>query len=92
MKKYHKGLKKQGYKVVNRTFPNKNKRTCYNCGSTEHFIAQCPHEIKDNKFKKEKKEDKTIERARTSWEKHTLGMSGTQRKRAQVKRMRRLQS
>ena len=25
MKRYHKGLKKQGYKVVNRSFPNKKK-------------------------------------------------------------------
>jgi hypothetical protein len=42
MKWYHKGLKKQGYKVVKRKFPNKKKRTCYNCGSTDHFIGKCP--------------------------------------------------
>ena len=58
MRRFHKGLKKQGYKVVKRKFPNKKKRTCYNCGSTDHFIAKCPHEIKENKYKKEKKEDK----------------------------------
>jgi hypothetical protein len=58
MKRYHKGLKKQGYKVVKRKFPNKKKRTCYNCGSTDHFIARCPYEIKDHKHKKERKEDK----------------------------------
>ena len=57
MKIFQKGLKKQGYKVVKRKFPNK-KRTCYNCGSTEHFIAKCPYEIKDNKYKKDKKEEK----------------------------------
>jgi hypothetical protein len=51
-------LKKQGYKVVKRKFPNKKKRTCYNCGSTDHFIAKCPYEIKDHKHKKERKEDK----------------------------------
>ena len=28
--------------------------TCYNCESTDHFIAKCPHEIKENKYKKEK--------------------------------------
>ena len=39
MRRFHKGLKKQGYKVVKRKFPNKKKRTCYNYGSTEHFIA-----------------------------------------------------
>jgi hypothetical protein len=58
MRIYHKGLKKQGYKVVKRKFPNKKKRTCYNCGSTNHFITKCPYEIKDHQHKKERKEDK----------------------------------
>jgi hypothetical protein len=58
MKRYQKGLKRQGYKVVKRKFSNKKKWTFYNCGSTEHFIAQCPHEIKENKYKKDKKESK----------------------------------
>jgi hypothetical protein len=31
---YKKGLKKQGYKFSTRRFPNKKKRTCYNCAST----------------------------------------------------------
>jgi hypothetical protein len=60
MKRFHKGLKKQGYKVVKRKFPNKKKRTCYNYGSTDHFVAKCPYEIKD-KYKKEK-EDKADHR------------------------------
>lgn len=34
MKKYHEGLKRSGYKVVPRKFPNNKKRTCYNYGST----------------------------------------------------------
>ena len=68
MKRYHKGMKKQGYKVVKRKFPNMKKRTCYNCGITDHFIAKCPHEIKENKYRKEKKEDRpTGERARKTW-------------------------
>jgi hypothetical protein len=58
MRRYHKGLKKQGYKVVKRKVFNKKKRTCYNCGSTNHFIAKCPYKIKDHKHKKERKEDK----------------------------------
>ena len=49
LRRFQNGLKKQGYKVVKKKFPNKKKRTCYNCGSTEHFIALCPYEIKDNK-------------------------------------------
>ena len=92
MKRFHKGLKKQGYMVVKRSFPNKKKRTCYNCGSTDHFIAKCPYEIKDNKYKKDKKEEKADHRKSKKYmERLTLGMNGTQLKRAQVKRMRRLQ-
>ncbi|XP_066358250.1 uncharacterized protein [Miscanthus floridulus] len=49
MKKYQKGLKRQGYKFVKRRFPNKKKRTCYNCGSTDHFIAKCPNEKRNDK-------------------------------------------
>jgi hypothetical protein len=58
IKKYHKGLKKNSYKVVQRKFPNKKKRTCYNYGSTEHLIAKCPLERKDNNYKRDKKESK----------------------------------
>jgi hypothetical protein len=54
--KYHKGLKKEGYKVVKIRFPNKKKRTSYNCGSIEHFIPLCPHEKKD--YKQHKKVEK----------------------------------
>jgi hypothetical protein len=52
LKTYRRGLKKQGYKFAKGKFPNKKKRTFYNCGSTEHFIADCPNE------KREKKNDK----------------------------------
>ena len=47
---------------MKRSFPNKKKRTCYSCGSTDHFIAKYPYEIKDNKYKKDKKEDKADRR------------------------------
>jgi hypothetical protein len=60
MKTYKRGLKKQGYKFAKRKFPNKKKITC--CGSTEHFIADCPNEKRENKndkgkgsYKKDKK-------------------------------------
>ena len=62
MRRFHKGLKKQGYKVVKRNFPDKKKRTCYNCGSTDYFIVKCSYEIKDNKYKNDKKEDKADHR------------------------------
>jgi hypothetical protein len=58
IKKYHKGLKQNGYKVVQKKFPNKKKRTCYNYGSTEHFVAKCPYEKKENNYKRDNKESK----------------------------------
>ena len=54
MRRYRRGLKKQGYKFSKRKYPNKQKRTCYNCGSTEHFIADCPNENKEGKYDKSK--------------------------------------
>jgi hypothetical protein len=51
---YKRGLKKQGYKFAKRKFPNKKKRTCYNCGSTKHFIADFPNEKRENKNDKGK--------------------------------------
>ena len=47
---------------MKRSFPNKTKRTCYNCESINHFIVKCPYEIKDNKYKKDKKEEKADRR------------------------------
>jgi len=44
IRKYHKGLKQNGYKVAQIKFPNKKKRTCYNCDGTDHFVAKCPYE------------------------------------------------
>jgi hypothetical protein len=43
---------------VKRKFPNKKKRACYNCESTDHLIAKCSYEIKDHRHKKERKEYK----------------------------------
>jgi len=53
IRKYHKGLKKNGYKVVQRRFPNKKKRTCYNYGNVDHFVANCPYEKKENNYKRD---------------------------------------
>jgi len=89
IRKYHKGLKQNGYKVVQRNFPNKKKRTCYNCGSTDHFVvAKCPYEKKENNYKRgNTREDKHEYKKKTSkWGKHTLDMSGIQLK-SQVMRM-----
>jgi hypothetical protein len=68
MKTYKRGLKKQGYKFVKRKFPNKKKRTCYNCGSTVHFIVDCPNDKKERKYDKgkggHKKDQRTYHKRR----------------------------
>ena len=52
---------------MKRKFPNMKKRTCYNCGSTDHFIAKCPYEIKDNNTRRTRKRTRpTIENARST--------------------------
>jgi hypothetical protein len=58
MRKYKKGLKREGYKFAKRKFPNKLKRKCYNCGSMDHLIAECPFENKEDKKDKKKKAHK----------------------------------
>ena len=88
MRKYKKGLKREGYKFVKRRFPNKQKRKCYNCGSTEHFIADCPYENKEDK-KDKKKHYKKMTRPntrRTIRVKLILVMNGIQMMIAQVKK------
>ena len=67
MKKFQKGLKRQWLQGSERKFSNKKKRTYYNCGSTKHFITKCPYEIKDNKYKRDKKEDKADQRKSKKW-------------------------
>jgi hypothetical protein len=88
MKTYKRGLKKQGYKFAKRKFPNKKKRTCYNCGSTEHFIADCPNEkIRMTRARGVTREIKNhITREETIVEKLILVMNGILEMRALVKR------
>jgi hypothetical protein len=88
MKTYKRGLKNQGYKFAKRKFPNKKKRTCYNCGSTEHFIADCPNEkIRMTRARGVTREIKNhITREETIVEKLILVMNGILEMRALVKR------
>jgi hypothetical protein len=96
MKTYKRGLKKQGYKFAKTKFPNKKKRTCYNYGSTEHFIADIPNEKRENKNDKckgnYKRDQNHITREGTMVEKLTLDMNGIPVMKALVKKKgRRLQ-
>ncbi|PUZ75712.1 hypothetical protein GQ55_1G226800 [Panicum hallii var. hallii] len=70
MRKYKKGLKREGYMFTKRKFTNKKKRTCYKCGSTEHLIAESPlnnEEEKRHKKKSYKREDKTRNKKKQSY-------------------------
>jgi hypothetical protein len=40
----------------------RSKRVSYNCGKSGHFIAQCPHERKDEDNDKKKKIDKSYKK------------------------------
>lgn len=85
VKKYHKGLKKDRYKVVKRRFPNKKRRSYYNCGSTEHLIALCPHEERQQEHKREG--EKGFDKMEDIEGNHTLDINGTHQKTTQMKRM-----
>jgi hypothetical protein len=93
MKTYKRGLKKQGYKFAKRKFPNKKKRTFYNCGSTEHFIVDCPNEKRENKNDNGREATRNIKnhitREETMVDKLILVMNGITEMRALVKGKRR---
>ena len=92
MKRYHKGLKKQGYRVVKRSFPNKKKRACYNCEAPITLLPSVHMRSRTTNTRRTRKRRRpTVERARSTWERLILGMNGTQLKKTQVKRMRRFQ-
>jgi hypothetical protein len=95
MKKYHKGLKRSGYKVVSRNFPNKEKSELATI--VEALSISLPSVLK--KRRKITTRRTTTKRANMSTrrgirtilrETHTSDMNGTQL-RSQVKRMIRLQ-
>jgi hypothetical protein len=96
MKTYKRELKKQSYKFAKRKFPNKKKRTFYNCGSTDHFIADCPKRREKARMTRARevtrKIKKHITREGTMVEKLILVMNGIPVMKALVKKKgRRLQ-
>jgi hypothetical protein len=58
IKKFNNYIKKKRPYKRDRKEKVKSKRVCYNYGKNDHFIAQCPYEIKeednDKKIKFEK--------------------------------------
>jgi hypothetical protein len=63
---------------VRKEYPNKNKtrgkRSCFKCGKTGHFIAQCPdndnYQAQEKHGKKEKKKNYRRQRARRTLERN----------------------
>jgi hypothetical protein len=58
IKKFNKFIKERTPYKGERKQKSTSKRVCYNCGKNEHFIAQCPHERKEEYNDKRMKFDK----------------------------------
>jgi hypothetical protein len=58
IKKFNKFISKRRPFKRDRKKKPRSKRVCYNCGNSEHFIAQCPYERKEADNDKKKKFDK----------------------------------
>jgi hypothetical protein len=81
MKKFKKYIKKKNFSRGDKKFNSTTKRTCYNYGKHDHFIANCPfeHRDDDNDKKKNKpyKKDKGYKRGDKSYKKKSYGESHT---------------
>jgi hypothetical protein len=86
MKKFKKYMKKKKFSKGDKKFKPTTKRTCYNCGRNDHFIANCPFERRDNDDDKKKnkayKKDKGYKRSDKPYKKRpmvkvTLGKNGS---------------
>jgi hypothetical protein len=67
MKKFKKYVKKMKFAKMYKKLKTTTKRTCYNCGKHDHFIANCPFERRDDDDEKKKykpyKKDKSYKRS-----------------------------
>jgi hypothetical protein len=67
MKKFKKYIKKNKFSKGDKKFKSTTKRTCYNCGRHDHFIANCPFQRWDDDDDKKKskhyKKDKGYKRS-----------------------------
>jgi hypothetical protein len=68
IKKFNKFIsKRRHFKGDKKEKPR--SRVCYNCGKSEHFIAQCPYEKKEEDNDKKKKLDKGYKKDKKSTKK-----------------------
>ena len=61
VKRFGKFMMKKGYSARRKKSSSKNKeksRMCFNCGSNDHLVAQCPYNSDKDDDKKNKKEMK----------------------------------
>ena len=61
VKRFGKFMMKKGYRARRKKSSSKNKeesRRCFNCGSKDHLVAQCPYNSDKDDDKKNKKKDK----------------------------------
>jgi hypothetical protein len=91
MKKFKKYIKKKKLRKGDKMLKTTTKRTCYNCGKHDHFIANCPFECRDDSDDKKKykpyKKDKGYKRSDMPYKKSpmvelTSGKSGSSKMRA----------
>jgi hypothetical protein len=77
MKKFKKYMKKKNFSRGDKKFKSITKRTCYNCGKHDHFIANCPFEHRDDDDDKKKnkpyKKDKGYKRSDKPYKKKSYG-------------------
>ena len=60
VKRFDKFMMKEGYWARRKKSSSKNKeesRMCFNCGSKDHLVAQCPYNSDNDDDKKNKKKD-----------------------------------
>jgi hypothetical protein len=75
IKKFNKFIKKRRLYKGERTEEPRLKRVCYNYGKNEHFIAQCPYEMKEEDNDKRKKFDKGYKKDKRYTKKKPYGQA-----------------
>jgi hypothetical protein len=77
MKKFKKYIKKRNFSKGDKKIKSTTKRTCYNCGKHDHFIANYPFEHRDDDDDKKKsnpyKKDKGYKRSDKPYKKKSYG-------------------
>jgi hypothetical protein len=77
MKKLKKYMKRKKFSKGDKKFKSTTKRTWYNCGKHDHFIANCPFEDRDDDDDKKKnkpyKKDKSYKKSDKPYKKKTYG-------------------